>query len=141
MNLGEVCKGNIEAYAFLYDVWQVIEVWDDLHDGDKMVSAREVDEGFSRLFINLPANPFYTKNFTFLQPLVIMMIFNWKVSNELDADGTKSQAYVLRNMYFQLCMGVAFIVGGPTHSVEQGVQIWRDSAIGESLEEFTRKGT
>lgn len=118
--------GDHHAVAFMHQISAISELWDDLVDQDKEISLDDVDRAMMAALIYLPCNPFYTKHATYLTPLMISSINNWKDANTL-SDGTRSQralAYTLRNMDIQIIQAIVFITQGYEKLREVSAEIW-----------------
>jgi hypothetical protein len=118
--------GNKDAVLFMQQISAISELWDDLIDQDRDIPAAEIDDAMMTALIYLPLNPFYRQHATYLTPLMISSINNWKDANAL-SDGTRSQralAYTLRNMDIQIIQAVVFITQGYVRLREVSQDIW-----------------
>ena len=62
-----------EAASWLLDVWQLIQAWDDVADGDAIERDR-LDQAIWASLVTMPANPFYIANFQALQAGLALQI-------------------------------------------------------------------
>lgn len=130
-------KGNAAAARLCADLVTVAHVWDDLVDGDKPVSSATADMAFRKMMLEIPANEFYRANFSFLQPVLVMIWAQWSAANAMETHpikGDREKAFMLRASLFQLFHACAVLIGGLDWAGEIGPEIYR--MYGESLETF-----
>jgi DNA-binding FadR family transcriptional regulator len=130
-------KGNAAAVRMCADFVQVAHVWDDLVDADKPVSSETADMAFRKMILEIPANEFYRTNFSFLQPVIVMVWAQWTAANVLEDNwrvGDRDKAYMLRASLYQLFHACAVLCGGLDWAKEIGPEIYR--LYGERLENF-----
>lgn len=110
-----VLKGNRDAIAFIASINQVLNIRDDLFDGDRGVSQEEIDKAFWLALIDLPRNNFYRANFAELNPLLASAIQNWHAANIFeasDSENDKHIAFITRSCGIDLLIVSALLVGG-----------------------------
>lgn len=111
----EFVRGDREAFAFLMDVYDIVEIWDDLIDKDKPVDDVVLNATFYRALITLPRNPFYHKHFLDLNPVFEAAILDWYTANALEKTGVTEHLYTsygLRRGVQMLAIMAARIIGG-----------------------------
>ena len=132
--------GDPNAVAFLLDVFNIGEIWDDLIDGDKPVSHHDISVAFTTALIRLPANPFYQAYQKKLSGCMTSGIHAWLDANEYERgdDNDKAYAYVLRVWYMELITLVCELLHGfdYTRSISMDV---RRFFTHETLEEYKEK--
>lgn len=118
--------GDDDALNFLVTISNITEVWDDLIDGDKPVTAGQVNGAFFDALVNLSNNPFYVKYRERLTPIIIQSINSWLDANDLEKGGSNQRAlaYTLRNMDIQLLQFIVYLVGGFEHMRSVSREIW-----------------
>ena len=113
--LGKWLKGDGEAAALVLAIHGIVEIWDDLIDRDKPISAESVNQAFYAALIAVPRNRFYQQHFTALSPIIESAILDWNTATALeaarDAEGLRT-AFVLRCSGLALTVMCARIVGG-----------------------------
>ncbi len=72
------------AVDWLLDLWQVIQVFDDAHDGDPV---GDVMPALWASLVSMPSNPFYVANAAALQGAVATAILKWHAANEAEDAG------------------------------------------------------
>lgn len=107
--------GDADAVRMCVQVSHIAEVWDDLHDGDRIPSQREVAHAFESAMIHLQCNPFYMRNHATLMGLIVLMANAWHDSNawEKSAERWKvDQAFYLRNTGIEIAILAVFLARG-----------------------------
>lgn len=113
--LSEVLRGNQAAIAFINILFKTSQVLDDLIDGDKAVNRDTLLATFWMMLVELPNNPFYSKHFSVLNPLVMSAMQDYVDSVALE--GSENQrhrhvAFVLRDQLTSVVVQCANLVGG-----------------------------
>lgn len=129
------------AVRFVIDIGQVAEVWDDLIDKDKDVSAEDINRAFFTLLTQLPLNPFFDRFKFQLMPLMVTGINTWHDANTLEtgSDNDKAMAYVLRDWYIELVMFVVYLLHGYEKMRTVSLEIRRFFSQHESLQDYMEK--
>jgi hypothetical protein len=119
------CNGDRNAAAFVMDIVQLAEVWDDIIDGDPL-DMEQVEQAMLAGMVRLPLNPFYRRHGEYLTPLIIQAINTWKVANVL-SKGDRNQravAYTLRHMDLQIVLAVIELTSGKQAALDIGPELW-----------------
>ena len=66
-----------DAAAWLLNLWDAIQVFDDLYDRDE-VSRQDILKTVWRVLVAMPANPFYKTNEPHLSPILANALFKWQ---------------------------------------------------------------
>lgn len=129
--------GDPNAVAFLLDVFNVGEVWDDLIDKDKPVEDADIHKAFYTALITLPCNPFYRMYQAQLSGVMVSGIHAWIDANALEkgTQNDKAYAYVLRVWYMELITLVAQLLHGFDYVRTVSVDI-RHFFTHETLEQY-----
>ena len=130
-------QGNHHARAFVLQMGEVAEVWDDLIDGDH-VPAERLHSAFITALFDITGNPFFAAHCNYLRPLMMAGMNAWLDSVDLEkqADSwSKTWAYALRDYYMELVPACAFLVGGFEHMRLVSLEARRFFQA-ETLEEF-----
>jgi len=128
--------GDKDAVSMCMQLWDVIQVWDDLTDGDP-VSKEDIHAAFITSLIELPKNPFYAAFANELRPLLMSSILQWRVANEFEKgaeDNDLNKAYMLRANFYNVVHYCAYIIYGADGAENVGPSILR--LYGETLSEF-----
>ena len=108
-------QGNQAALDLLQHLNHVVNVWDDLIDGDKPVDPAKINSAFTSALCHIPRNPFYQAHFSDLAPLVEVCIANWLAANEFEQSGTRelqARAHTLRFGGVDVMVMCARLIGG-----------------------------
>lgn len=108
-------KENPDAITLAQDYSIVSQIWDDLHDGDKLVTRARVDYMMQLALVDIPRNPFYQRNYLELMPIVQHTLFTWLDANTLEDTGDDTDlqvAYIIRSVTTDLIIHMAGIIGG-----------------------------
>lgn len=134
----QAANGDREAMDFLRTLVSVAHVWDDLIDGDKLVSAEQVHCAFEAALLWLPRNPFYQRHAGELNVLLQNSIRNWQLANEIERQRETAlypASFVLRSAYADILAHVAYITGGHKLALTIGLEA-RRQAHAEGLEGY-----
>ncbi|MBX9609680.1 MAG: hypothetical protein K2Y51_25955 [Gammaproteobacteria bacterium] len=134
-------KGYRPAIDFVATFSSLCQVWDDLVDGDRPVTADDINRAFEGALLHLAVDPFYQEHFAALHILVRMGINAWLDSNKLIELGGKDHlilAYVLRDLVGEVAIASAGIVGGYEWMREVSLDIRLDLLNDEPFEDFVR---
>lgn len=129
--------GDQNAVAFLLDVFNVGEVWDDLIDKDKPVEDADIHKAFYTALITLPANPFYRAYQAQLSGVMVSGIHAWIDANALEKGSKNDQAYayVLRVWYMELLTLVATLLYGFDYAQSISIEM-RQFFTHETLDQY-----
>jgi hypothetical protein len=132
---------DIHAVRLIVLLGETAEVWDDLIDADKPVSADCLNQLFTALLTELPLNPFFDRFKVQITPLILVGINAWHDANALErgSDNDKAIAYVLRDWYTELIMFIMCITRGYTTMREHSLEIRRFFSQHESLAAYMEK--
>lgn len=112
-----------DASAWLLDMWHVIQVFDDIADGDP-VSRRDLDLTIWKALIAMPANTFYRRFAMELQPVVATAFFKWKASDDAERGGrADARSFVWRSAYYDLVLLVILLCHGPVAAIEKAESV------------------
>lgn len=128
VKLREWMLGNEEAMRVCVQTSHIAEVWDDLHDGDREPTEREIAHAFESAMIHLQTNPFYMANHAMLVGLIVLVTNAWHDANEMaesPREVERMMAFQIRNMGIEIAIMCAFLVGGYDHMRAVSLQIRR----------------
>jgi hypothetical protein len=136
-------KDNEDAVVWALSVWDVIQFWDDLYDGDEELDAGEsinhsrLNRIMTMVLCIMPTNLFFRDNVDSLSPVLLQCVLMWETSNTMERakdQDSINKAYVLRASYYQLLVHIAYLTGGFEWANEISGEIW--SMYGEKLNEY-----
>ena len=103
------------AVDWLLDLWHVIQVFDDVHDGDP---AGDVMPALWASLVSMPGNPFYQANAAALQAAVATAILKWHAANVAEAAGKADErSFVWRAAYYDVVLLVTLLCHGQTDAL------------------------
>ena len=103
------------AADWLLDLWRVIQVFDDIHDGDEVA---DVMPALWAGLVTMPGNPFYQANAAALQAAVATAILKWHAANEAeDAGQADERSYVWRAAYYDVVLLVTLLCHGQAEAL------------------------
>jgi len=98
-----------EAQEYLLDLWHVIQMLDDVQDGDASANA-----GLAAwaIFARMPMNQFYRNCMATLQPLLVMQLIKWEAANNAEASGLADErSYMWRAGYYEIVAMACHLCG------------------------------
>ena len=109
------------AVDWLLDLWRVIQVFDDIHDGDLVADVMPALWG---ALVTMPGNPFYQANAAALQAAVATAILKWHAANEAeDAGKADERSYVWRAAYYDVVLLVTLLCHGKEYALRMAPTI------------------
>ena len=75
-----------DAARWLLDVWNAIQVLDDVADGDS-VDREALDRAVYDLLVGMPSNRFFAVHASTLLPALGLMVLKWKASDTAERAG------------------------------------------------------
>lgn len=126
-----------EAALWLLDVWDTIQTFDDLADGDS-VSRSALDDLIWRTLVRLPDNSFYRVHQVSLAPLMGLCILKWQASDHRErAQLADAKSYMWRAGYYDLVLMVVLLCHGMRTAQEAATFVM--DMYGESLEDYLKE--
>jgi hypothetical protein len=103
------------AADWLLDLWQVIQAFDDIHDGDPVGDAMPA---LWAALVSMPGNPFYVANAAALQGAVATAILKWHAANEAEEAGQADErSFVWRAAYYDVMLLVVLLCHGQAEAL------------------------
>jgi hypothetical protein len=97
--------------SWLLELWNVIQVLDDAHDGDK-ASADDVTRATWAVFQTMPMNAFFREYATVLQPILWLQLLKWEAANTVEALGLANEkSYCWRAGYYEVVLMCCHLCG------------------------------
>lgn len=133
-NLTETFAIKGDAHDWLIALWNVIQVFDDMADGDHpdrdLLMAAICDA-----LVLMPANPFFKENADTLLPLLAVAILKWKASDDVELQGSPTEmSYVWRAGFYDIVLAVVQLVHG--REVAMDVAQYVMKLYGESYADY-----
>ena len=135
-NFKEVLMISDDASDWLLGLWDVIQVFDDIADGDE-VSRDDLDKAIWATLVSIPKNPFYQRHASWLVPSVAQLVLEWLASDLAERDGRASaQSYMWRAGYYRTVCLVACIEHGPSAAISEAALALYGETLDDYLGEF-----
>ena len=113
------------AVDWLMDLWDTIQVFDDIVDGDE-VSRQDMLEIVVKSLVTMPTNPFYAANVSVLQPIIATAILKWKAADDVELAGEADEkSFVWRASYYDVILTVVLLCHGWDVAMEKAASIMR----------------
>lgn len=91
-----------DATEWLLDVWQMIQAFDDVVDGDK---PENFTQAIWTSLAGMSLNPFHERHRSLLQPIIIASTLKWMAANHAEGKGLQDErSYMWRAGYYDLVM-------------------------------------
>jgi hypothetical protein len=126
------------AHDFLLMIWQSIQLFDDIADGDK-VDRSDLDSVIWTSLVGMHQNPFFFNHSARLIPVMECCILKWQASDIAERKGEHtSTSFVWRASYYDLVLMVARIVHGEAKAKEISADIMHiyGESAGDYIKEF-----
>lgn len=125
------------VYAFVADLYHVLQAWDDFYDGDQMPQAAKLEAIWASL-VGIPSNPFFRAHYGELLPLLASLVVKWESANQLEAKRERLDiAFVWRAAFFDVVLHCLLIEHGPCIAMEQGPRVAR--LYSETFDSFRKE--
>lgn len=126
-----------DAANWLLDLWDFIQTFDDIADGDEYERS-ELDAALWGALVKMPSNPFYMRHSGWLIPAVAQATLEWLASDRAEREGRASeQSYMWRAGYYRVVCLVASLEHGPSAATsEQALSLYGET-FAEYKEEFS----
>jgi len=123
-----------DAIGFVLGIWNMIQVFDDVADGDP-VGRKDLDRAIWFSMIGMPGNPFYAANVAVLTPILAGMVLKWQASDIAERAGmADARSYMWRAGFYDVVLIAACIIHGPDKAAELSPTIM--AMYGESLPDY-----
>ena len=126
-----------EAAGWLMDIWRMIQMLDDVADGDP-VARPDLDAVIWSSLISMPANPFYLANIQALQTGLALLVMKWKASDDAERAGqADARSFIWRAGYYDLVLLVVLLTKGHATAMKDAVKVMH--LYGETLHEYLKE--
>ena len=133
-NLTEVFQLPQPATDWLLSLWNVIQVFDDVADGDD-VDRQSLDRAIYDSLVGFYQNPFFVANAPYLVPLMAVAIMKWQASDKAERDGKPTaMSYAWRAGFYDIVLAVVALCHGQHVATQSAHMVM--SLYGESLEDY-----
>lgn len=128
---------NPEATLWLCDMWAVIQLFDDVADGDN-IQREQLDRVIWSSLVGMNRNRFWIQNSLNLLPIIETMIFKWQASDQAERAGrVNEQSYMWRAGFYDLVLMVYYLCHGEHMARNQAEEVL--SLYGEQYKEYSKE--
>lgn len=100
------------AHDWLMSLWNAIQVFDDMADGDAP-DRENLIAAIADTLCNMPINPFFQAHMGVLVPLMAVAILKWKAADDAEREGQCSEmSFVWRAGFYDIVLAVVQLVHG-----------------------------
>ena len=100
------------ACAWLLDLWDAIQVFDDVVDGDPVASA-DMRRVIWACLVQMPSNPFFAANSASLLPVMATAFLKWSASDDAERGGqADARSFMWRASYYDVVLAVVMLCHG-----------------------------
>jgi len=136
-NFEQVLLLPAPAVEWLLMLWNAIQVFDDVADGDP-VDRSDLDNTIWNTLVAMNQNSFYLKNAELLAPVVALMIMKWQASDRAERAGeADARSFVWRAGYYDVVLMALQICHGAKVANENAHLVME--LYGETLEEYMKE--
>lgn len=112
-NLKQVFNLPSEAIEWLMMVWNIIQVFDDVADGDP-IDRSDLNKAIWDSLVGIYQNPFFVAHAHILTPVLATMVLKWHASDIAERNGKHdARSFVWRAGYYDLVLISVQLVHGP----------------------------
>lgn len=125
-----------DAIQWLLDLWNVVQVLDDVADGDP-IDRSDSDKATWAVLAGMPSNTFYQRHQGWLLPAMAQMVLKWMASDMAERSGCADErSYMWRAGYYDVVMTVTSLVHGPSSEMAfRALSLYGETAQ-DYMEEF-----
>lgn len=136
-NLIQVFGLPSSAVEWLLMIYQAIQVFDDVADGDE-VKRQELDKTIWNMLVAMHQNKFWRLNQDALSPLLSTMVLKWQASDVVEREGkVDAKSFVWRAGYYDLVLASVQICHGPEIAIKMAPYVM--GLYGEKFEDYMRE--
>jgi hypothetical protein len=111
-NLEEAFGLNGDAHEWLMSLWNAIQVFDDMADGE-FPDRENLIAAICDTLVNMPANSFFDAHRYTLLPLMAVAILKWKAADDVERDGAPNEmSFAWRAGFYDIVLAVVQLVHG-----------------------------
>ena len=125
------------AVTWLLDLWAVIQVFDDVADGDN-VARKDLHDAIWRSLINMPSNPFFAANSGNLLPVLANAFLKWVASDDAERAGQADEkSFVWRASYYDVVLMAVLLDQGKDTAVAKASTVM--ALYGENFSAYKKE--
>lgn len=136
-NLEKVFALPAPAVEWLLMLWNAIQVFDDVADGDP-VKREDLNATIWNTLVGMSQNTFWQSNANNLVPIVASMILKWQASDQAERAGqADARSFVWRAGYYDVVLMAVALCHGTQYATKAAQQVM--ALYGEKLEDYMKE--
>jgi len=136
-NLQRVFALPAPAVEWLLMLWNAIQVFDDVADGDP-VEREDLNATIWNTLVGMSQNTFWQANSQTLAPVVASMILKWQASDQAERAGkADARSFVWRAGYYDVVLMAVAVCHGTQRATQSAQQVME--LYGETLENYMKE--
>ena len=136
-NLQECFAIQGDAHDWIMSLWNAIQVFDDMADGD-FPDRENLFACIADTLVNMPANEFFREHCDTLLPLVAVALLKWRAADDVELEHKPTEmSYAWRAGFYDIVLAVVQIF--------HGIEVAKDAAryvmlmYGESYADYHKE--
>ncbi len=126
-----------DARDWLMALWNAIQVFDDMADGD-FPDRDKLMAAICDTLVNMPANSFFLAHAHSLLPLMATAILKWKASDDAERAGEANEtSFVWRAGFYDIVLAVIQLAHGQAVAIDACRQVMR--LYGEKFSDYQKE--
>ena len=136
-NFQQVFDLPAPAVDWLLMLWNAIQVFDDVADGDAVKPA-DLNAAIWQTLVAMPANPFFMQHSATMLPVLAAAILKWHGANEAErAQDHDAKSFVWRAGYYDVVLMVVQCCKGNEFATENAARVMR--LYGEDFDQYMKE--
>ena len=137
LNLQRVLALPVPAIDWLLMLFEAIQVFDDVADGDP-VEREDLNAVIWNTLVGMNQNTFWIANSHSLTPVVATMILKWQASDQAERAGqANAKSFVWRAGYYDVVLMTVALCHGTQQATEKAQQVME--LYGETFEDYMKE--
>ena len=123
-----------EASKFLLDIWEAIQLFDDVADDDQ-IKRSDLDRVIWSLLVGIHSNHFFEVKKHAILPILATMVLKWQASDQVERQGeADARSYMWRAGYYDLVLIVVQVCHGVDDAIKLAPIVMK--MYGEKIEDY-----
>jgi hypothetical protein len=136
-NLEKVFALPAPAVEWLLMLWNAIQVFDDVADGDH-VEREDLNAAIWNTLVGMNQNPFWIANSNSLAPVIATMVLKWQASDHVERTGNAdAKSFVWRAGFYDVVLMVLTLCNGTKYATDNAHLVM--SLYGETFEDYMKE--
>lgn len=139
--IAEWFGGNLHGVRFYKSLVALAHIWDDLVDGDKLVSPDKINKAFFIALVEIPSNPIYASLIGQMLPFWVAIISAYETANAMEAAGEAKGLEISHTLRYAVGHMVAYamdMTAGHEKALTFMPEMWRE-VVAENLTDYMKE--